>query len=55
MINLGYECFTCEKRGDFTICQECFEEGDHEGHHFKVEKPNDGWTCDCGKEDLMKK
>lgn len=38
-----------------SLCAECFQKGDHEGHDFNMFRSQAGGACDCGDESVMKK
>ncbi|KAJ6246326.1 ubiquitin ligase e3 alpha-related [Anaeramoeba flamelloides] len=42
-----YDCKTCELDSTSCICIECFQNGDHEGHDYRLKKGSVG-MCDCG-------
>ncbi|EKE41227.1 hypothetical protein ENUP19_0267G0009 [Entamoeba nuttalli] len=43
-----YRCKTCETGPNSCICVECFQNGNHEGHEYYMQKSGSGGTCDCG-------
>ncbi|EDR25567.1 hypothetical protein EDI_156820 [Entamoeba dispar SAW760] len=45
-----YRCKTCETNEYSCICEECFRNGNHEGHDYEMQKTIDSFTCDCGNE-----
>ena len=38
-----------------SLCAECFQKGEHEGHDFNMFRSQAGGACDCGDESVMKK
>eukprot|EP00736_Rhodelphis_marinus_P006571 Rmarinus@m.3933 len=45
-----YHCHTCETDPTCAICSECFQNGNHEGHVFRMVWTGGG-CCDCGDPD----
>eukprot|EP01117_Protostelium_nocturnum_P009180 TRINITY_DN3287_c0_g1_i1.p1 TRINITY_DN3287_c0_g1~~TRINITY_DN3287_c0_g1_i1.p1 ORF type:complete len:2057 (+),score=781.40 TRINITY_DN3287_c0_g1_i1:96-6266(+) len=43
----AYKCTTCEMDSSCAICTDCFNNGNHEGHEFKIIQVVGG-VCDCG-------
>ncbi|XP_046442504.1 E3 ubiquitin-protein ligase Ubr3-like isoform X2 [Daphnia pulex] len=37
-----------------TLCAECFQKGNHEGHDFNMFRSQAGGACDCGDTSVMK-
>ena len=52
-----YRCETCQTNPNSCICEECFKNGNHEGHKYFMETLEDGHsgTCDCGSEAAWKR
>ena len=51
--DIAYECLDCGLDPTCIICKECFEDGDHKGHRFKI-KTNVSGMCDCGDPDAWR-
>ncbi|ELP84714.1 ubiquitin ligase E3 alpha, putative [Entamoeba invadens IP1] len=45
-----YRCRTCQTGPNSCICVECFQNGDHKGHDYSLQKSGIGGACDCGSE-----
>ncbi|KAH3732377.1 E3 ubiquitin-protein ligase PRT6 [Pelomyxa schiedti] len=43
----AYKCRTCESDPTCAICVQCFSEGDHTGHDYRMISTGGG-CCDCG-------
>ncbi|KAL9652603.1 hypothetical protein ABK040_015566 [Willaertia magna] len=42
-----FKCRTCQKDPTCAICEECFKNGNHEGHDYAMVTSSSG-MCDCG-------
>jgi E3 ubiquitin-protein ligase UBR3 len=38
-----------------SLCADCFEGGNHEGHDFNMFRSGAGGACDCGDTNVMNK
>ncbi|CAF4246902.1 unnamed protein product, partial [Rotaria magnacalcarata] len=45
---IAYRCKTCSISPCMSICAQCFQNGNHEGHNFNMFKSQAGGACDCG-------
>ncbi|KAJ3430806.1 ubiquitin ligase e3 alpha-related [Anaeramoeba flamelloides] len=45
-----YQCLECGIDPTSCLCSECFEKGNHKGHHYRIRKGGSG-MCDCGNPD----
>lgn len=36
-----------------SICSQCFQNGNHEGHNYNMFKSQAGGACDCGDSSVM--
>ena len=50
----SYRCATCCIHPCMSLCEECFRNGNHEGHDYNMFKSKAGGTCDCGNSTAMK-
>eukprot|EP00906_Rhabdomonas_costata_P034740 RCo048859 len=50
---LAYKCNTCQGDPTCAICVECFNEGNHEGHDYRMIRTGGG-ICDCGDPNAWK-
>lgn len=37
-----------------SLCSECFQKGDHDGHDFNMFRSQAGGACDCGDPSVLK-
>lgn len=44
----AYRCKECAITPQSCICIDCFENGNHSGHHFTLISTGENWSCDCG-------
>uniref|UniRef100_T1JNI2 E3 ubiquitin-protein ligase n=1 Tax=Strigamia maritima TaxID=126957 RepID=T1JNI2_STRMM len=51
---IAYRCRTCGVSPCMSICAECFQRGNHEGHDFNMFRSQAGGACDCGDSSVMK-
>uniref|UniRef100_A0A7E4VJZ5 E3 ubiquitin-protein ligase n=1 Tax=Panagrellus redivivus TaxID=6233 RepID=A0A7E4VJZ5_PANRE len=50
---VAYRCQTCGLNSCMSLCAECFEAGNHEGHDYSRFFSTVGGCCDCGNPDVM--
>lgn len=50
---IAYRCRTCAHNSCMSLCADCFEAGDHEGHDFNMFRSGAGGACDCGDTSVM--
>jgi hypothetical protein len=50
---VAYRCHTCGLNSCMSLCAQCFEEADHEGHDYSRFFSTVGGCCDCGNPDVM--
>ncbi|CAF1683274.1 unnamed protein product [Rotaria magnacalcarata] len=50
---IAYRCKTCSISPCMSICAQCFQNGNHEGHNFNMFKSQAGGACDCGDASVM--
>ncbi|KAG8189542.1 hypothetical protein JTE90_008502 [Oedothorax gibbosus] len=50
---IAFRCQTCAYSPYMTLYTQCFHEGDHEGHEFKMYRSAGGF-CDCGDKNLLR-
>ncbi|KAK6165726.1 hypothetical protein SNE40_022591 [Patella caerulea] len=50
---VAYRCRTCGISPCMSLCSECFQAGNHEGHDFNMFKSHAGGACDCGDVNVM--
>uniref|UniRef100_A0A914YR71 E3 ubiquitin-protein ligase n=1 Tax=Panagrolaimus superbus TaxID=310955 RepID=A0A914YR71_9BILA len=50
---VAYRCHTCGLNSCMSLCAQCFEEADHEGHDYSRFFSTVGGCCDCGNCDVM--
>eukprot|EP01114_Cavostelium_apophysatum_P014387 TRINITY_DN3722_c0_g1_i4.p1 TRINITY_DN3722_c0_g1~~TRINITY_DN3722_c0_g1_i4.p1 ORF type:complete len:1886 (+),score=640.18 TRINITY_DN3722_c0_g1_i4:152-5809(+) len=43
----AYKCTSCEVEASCAVCEDCFHQGNHTGHSYKLIKVAGG-VCDCG-------
>lgn len=51
--SIAYRCLTCEVNPNSAVCVDCFREGDHDGHDYRIVHTNGG-CCDCGNTSAWK-
>lgn len=51
---VAYRCRTCGISPCMSLCAECFQKGDHDGHDFNMFRSQAGGACDCGDTSVMK-
>ncbi|XP_073970772.1 ubr3 ubiquitin ligase isoform X1 [Rhodnius prolixus] len=51
---VAYRCRTCGISPCMSLCAECFQRGDHDGHDFNMFRSQAGGACDCGDTSVMK-
>lgn len=51
---VAYRCRTCGISPCMSLCAECFQRGNHEGHDFNMFRSQAGGACDCGDTSVMK-
>uniref|UniRef100_A0A7S2WKT4 E3 ubiquitin-protein ligase n=1 Tax=Mucochytrium quahogii TaxID=96639 RepID=A0A7S2WKT4_9STRA len=49
--DLAYNCRTCQVDDTCVICQDCFNESEHDGHEVTFHRTEPGGCCDCGDEE----
>ena len=47
-----FHCADCAADPTCVLCEECFNNGDHEGHNVKYYRGAGGGCCDCGDEEV---
>ncbi|CAF3370307.1 unnamed protein product [Rotaria sp. Silwood1] len=50
---IAYRCKTCSISPCMSICAQCFQHGNHEGHNYNMFKSQAGGACDCGDSSVM--
>ncbi|KAL3318672.1 E3 ubiquitin-protein ligase ubr3 [Cichlidogyrus casuarinus] len=50
----AYRCRTCGLSPTMSLCTDCFNAGNHEGHDFNKFKSHAGGVCDCGDASVIK-
>ncbi|CAF0813761.1 unnamed protein product [Adineta ricciae] len=50
---MAYRCKTCSISPCMSICAQCFQNGNHEGHNYNMFKSQAGGACDCGDSSVM--
>ncbi|CAF1000100.1 unnamed protein product [Rotaria sordida] len=50
---IAYRCKTCSISPCMSICAQCFQNGNHEGHNYNMFKSQAGGACDCGDSSVM--
>ncbi|CAH1789984.1 unnamed protein product, partial [Owenia fusiformis] len=50
---VAYRCRTCGISPCMSLCADCFQAGDHEGHDFNMFRSQAGGACDCGDVGVM--
>ncbi|BFY97084.1 hypothetical protein BsWGS_00124 [Bradybaena similaris] len=51
---VAYRCRTCGISPCMSICSDCFQAGNHEGHDYNMFRSQAGGACDCGDASVMK-
>ncbi|KAM7303015.1 hypothetical protein ISCGN_018523 [Ixodes scapularis] len=51
---VAYRCRTCGISPCMSLCAECFQQGDHQGHDFNMFRSQAGGACDCGDGNVMR-
>lgn len=51
--NQRLRCRTCAFNSCMSLCAECFEAGNHDGHDFNMFHSGAGGACDCGDSSVM--
>ncbi|PSN42091.1 E3 ubiquitin-protein ligase UBR3 [Blattella germanica] len=51
---VAYRCRTCGISPCMSLCSECFQKGNHDGHDFNMFRSQAGGACDCGDTSVMK-
>lgn len=51
---VAYRCRTCGISPCMSICSDCFQAGNHEGHDYNMFRSHSGGACDCGDASVMK-
>ncbi|XP_035829845.1 E3 ubiquitin-protein ligase UBR3 isoform X2 [Aplysia californica] len=51
---VAYRCRTCGISPCMSICSDCFQAGNHEGHDYNMFRSQAGGACDCGDSSVMK-
>uniref|UniRef100_A0A1B6CS83 E3 ubiquitin-protein ligase n=1 Tax=Clastoptera arizonana TaxID=38151 RepID=A0A1B6CS83_9HEMI len=51
---VAYRCRTCGISPCMSLCAECFQKGNHDGHDFNMFRSQAGGACDCGDTSVMK-
>ncbi|KAG8292100.1 E3 ubiquitin-protein ligase ubr3 [Homalodisca vitripennis] len=57
VVGVGFwvvRCRTCGISPCMSLCAECFQKGDHDGHDFNMFRSQAGGACDCGDTSVMK-
>eukprot|EP00794_Sanderia_malayensis_P003219 gene3219-3696_t len=52
---VAYRCRDCAISPCMSLCADCFQNGNHEGHDFNMFRSQAGGACDCGDENVMRK
>ena len=52
--DLAYTCLDCRTDGTCVLCEECFTNGNHEGHRVRYHQTSAGGICDCGDHEAWK-
>ncbi|CAF0827696.1 unnamed protein product [Adineta steineri] len=50
---IAYRCKTCSISPCMSICAQCFQNGNHEGHNYNMFRSQAGGACDCGDSSVM--
>lgn len=51
---VAYRCRTCGISPCMSICSDCFQAGNHEGHDYNMFRSQAGGACDCGDASVMR-
>ncbi|RUS70818.1 hypothetical protein EGW08_021418, partial [Elysia chlorotica] len=51
---VAYRCRTCGISPCMSICADCFQAGNHEGHDYNMFRSHSGGACDCGDASVMR-
>ncbi|CAM1322004.1 UBR3 (predicted) [Pycnogonum litorale] len=51
---VAYRCRTCGISPCMSLCAECFQRGNHDGHDFNMFRSQAGGACDCGDDSVMR-
>ncbi|UYV79266.1 UBR3 [Cordylochernes scorpioides] len=51
---VAYRCRTCGISPCMSLCAECFQKGNHDGHDFNMFRSQAGGACDCGDTSVMR-
>eukprot|EP00755_Sulcionema_specki_P012470 Sspe_Gene.51499::Locus_28584_Transcript_1_1_Confidence_1.000_Length_860::g.51499::m.51499 len=52
-MEICYKCLTCQTSNTCIICADCFHNGDHQGHEWRMTR-SEGGMCDCGDDTAWK-
>lgn len=50
---VAYRCRTCAISPCMSLCADCFQAGNHEGHDYNMFRSQAGGACDCGDVNVM--
>ncbi|WAQ93484.1 UBR3-like protein [Mya arenaria] len=50
---VAYRCRTCGVSPCMSLCADCFQAGNHEGHDYNMFRSQAGGACDCGEVSVM--
>ena len=50
---VAYRCRTCAISPCMSLCADCFQAGNHEGHDYNMFRSQAGGACDCGDTNVM--
>ncbi|XP_048246065.1 E3 ubiquitin-protein ligase UBR3-like [Haliotis rufescens] len=50
---VAYRCRTCGISPCMSLCSDCFQAGNHEGHDYNMFRSQAGGACDCGDTSVM--
>ncbi|XP_075538293.1 ubr3 ubiquitin ligase isoform X3 [Dermacentor variabilis] len=51
---VAYRCRTCGISPCMSLCADCFQQGNHQGHDFNMFRSQAGGACDCGDASVMR-
>ncbi|CAN7992707.1 unnamed protein product [Ixodes hexagonus] len=51
---VAYRCRTCGISPCMSLCADCFQQGNHQGHDFNMFRSQAGGACDCGDGSVMR-
>uniref|UniRef100_A0A9J2Q5I1 E3 ubiquitin-protein ligase n=1 Tax=Ascaris lumbricoides TaxID=6252 RepID=A0A9J2Q5I1_ASCLU len=51
---IAYRCNTCAYNPCMSLCAECFQNSNHQGHDFNRFFSQAGGACDCGNTDVLR-